>query len=90
MNTELFSVFDQAVDRFMDPFVAPTIDFAIRGFSEVCRDAGHQFNKHPEDYALYHVGSFIPDTGVLVPINAHKIAMASSFVNDGLNLEREA
>lgn len=81
MNCELFSVFDQAAQRFMDPFPAPTVEFAIRAFSEVCTEVGHAFNKHPEDYALYHVGSFDGETAVITVQPAHKIAMAASFLN---------
>lgn len=84
---ELFSVMDQAARRFMDPFPAPTIEFAIRGFREACSTDGHQFGKFPEDYTLWHVGSFDPDLGVIVTITAAKLAIASAYTN---NLELEA
>ncbi len=80
MNVELFSVYDQAALRYVDPFCAPTLEFAIRGFKEACQTPEHQFNKFPEDYVLYHVGSFDPELGVLSDKTPHKIAMASSFV----------
>jgi len=83
MNTELFSAHDAAADIFMDPFPAPTLDFAIRGFREACETEGHQFHKFPEDYALFHIGSFDAELGVLTPLTARKIAMASSYVHGG-------
>ncbi len=88
MNVELFSVLDQAAERFIDPFPGITIDFAIRGFKEACMTEGHQFAKFPEDYALYHVGSFNVELGELIPKQANKIAMASSFVH-GAQLDIE-
>jgi len=91
MNVELFSILDQAANRYMDPFPGPTVDFGIRGFKEACRTDGHQFQKFPEDYALYHIATFHPDSGEIFPITPHKIAMATSFVNGAqLDLERGA
>lgn len=83
MNIELFAIFDSAAERYIEPFCGSTIGVALRGFQEACEKEGHQFNKFPEDYALYHVGSFDADLGVLTPIPAHKIAQASSYINRG-------
>ncbi len=83
MTCEIFSVFDAAAKRFIDPFTGPTLEFAIRGFKEACGTEGHQFGKFPEDYTLYHVDTFDMEQGVLIGSEGHKIAMASSFVNVG-------
>ncbi len=85
MNSEIFSVFDQAADRFLDIFSQVTIEAAIRDFRMACTKPEHQFNKFPEDYALYHVGTWQPELGEIVPMKARKISMASNFV--GLNQE---
>lgn len=82
MMTELFSVFDTAAGRFMDPICAPTIEFAIRGFRQAVSTPKHQFNLYPEDYVMYHVGSFDGELGVVIPQVAVKIAMAVSFINE--------
>ncbi len=81
MKVELFSVHDQAADRFIDPFCAPTIEFAIRGFKEAINTPDHHFGKYPEDYVLYHVGSFDAELGVMHEVKAHKIGNALSFVD---------
>ncbi len=88
MNVELFAVYDAAAEKYMDPFPAPTIDFALRGFKEACRQKDHQFEKFPEDYSLWHVGSFDASLGTLEGMTARKIAMATSFVH-GAQLEIE-
>lgn len=80
MNTELFAIFDTAAGIFIDPFCAPTLEFALRGFREACETDGHQFRKFPEDYALYHIGSFDVTLGELLPIVTTKVAIASNFV----------
>ncbi len=90
MRVELFAVFDAAAKRFIDPFCGPTLEYAIRGFREVCETDGHQFQKYPEDYSLFHVGSFDSELGALTPLEGHKIAMASSFTSIKLQLTEEA
>ncbi len=81
MNSEIFSVFDSAADRFLDIFSQVTVEAAIRDFKQACMKEGHQFAKFPEDYALYHVGTWQPELGELVPMKARKIAMATSFTS---------
>ncbi len=95
MLSELFSVWDAAANRYMDIFCAPTLEFAIRGFSEACQQTDHQFWKYPEDYALYHVGTFKPDTGEIDVFPARKIAMANAYAGGfgnqlKLDVEKEA
>lgn len=79
--TDLFSIYDLAAQLYIDPFPAPSTDFAIRGFKEACRNPEHQFCKFPEDYALYHIGTFDPILGVIEALDAHKIAMAVQFID---------
>ncbi len=93
MKIELFAIKDHAADRFLDPFPAPTIEFALRGFREACSADGHQFAKFPEDFDLYHVGRFDAPTGVLETLQPRKIANATSFTGgygNPLTLEDEA
>lgn len=70
MKMEIFAVKDRALNAFMRPFFAQTIGQAIRSFSdEINRPGGHQvgsenhMNMHPEDYDLWHLGSFNDATG---------------------------
>lgn len=83
MNSELFSVFDQAAERFIEVFGCPTVAFALREFEAACRKEGGQFWKFPEDYALYHIGTFDMVSGEIVPLTGRKVAMASNYANLG-------
>ena len=65
MDAEVFTVRDSAADRFLTPFMSDTVETAIRQFKEACLADGHQFNKFPEDYVLYHIGTFYAETGAL-------------------------
>ena len=81
MQQGIFTVFDMAAKMFLEPFFAPTVEVAIRGFSEACRNPDHNFNRHPEDFALYHIGEYDATSAVIVPFEARKVAMASSYHN---------
>ncbi len=83
MKSELFAIWDAAAERYIEPFPAPTIAIALRGFQEACETDGHQFRKFPEDYALFHIGSFDQELGELIPMTARKLALAGSFVHGG-------
>lgn len=81
MITNLFTVFDSAAGTFLDPFVAPSIEFAIRSFREAVNKEGHQFNRFPEDFTLYHTGTFNMDTGVTSGEGPTSLGVAVTFIN---------
>lgn len=80
MNQVLMTVWDSAAMRYLDPFVAPTVAFGIRGFTEAVNTEGHQFNKFPEDYTLFKCGEFDPTTGKLVSIDPVSLGVAVTFI----------
>lgn len=65
MKYYVFAVRDRAADVFGQPHFATSIGSAIRSFSdEVNRSADNNiFNKHPDDFDLYHLGSYDDNTG---------------------------
>ncbi len=80
MDKMAFSVFDSAADMFLEPFFAPTIEFALRGFREAVNQEGHQFAKFPQDYVLFHIGSFNVSKGELTSMAPHSLGVAISFI----------
>jgi len=81
MKSEIFAVYDSAAARYLDPFVMPTAEMAIRGFRQAVNREDHQFNQFPEDYTLFHIGSFDPEAGVLLPENPRSLGVAITFLN---------
>lgn len=65
MKQEIFSVYDTAASLYNDPFAAVTVELALRGFKTACEKEGHHFNQWPEDYSLFHVGTFDQKTGAM-------------------------
>lgn len=79
MNPQIFTVYDSAAMRYLDPFVAPTIEFAIREFRRAVNTDGHQFNNFPEDYTLFHIGEFNPEDGFLISATPTSLGVAITF-----------
>jgi len=80
MNKHLFTVYDSAAGVYLDPFVAPSIEFALREFRAIINQEGHQFNKFPEDYTLFHIGEFNPMNALLDGIGPTSLGVAITFV----------
>jgi len=80
MNKHLFTVYDSAAGAYLDPFVAPSIEFALREFRKIINTDGHQFNNFPEDYTLFHIGEFNPMNALLEGIGPTSLGVAITFV----------
>lgn len=79
MEKHLFTVYDSAAGAYLDPFVAPSPEFAIREFKRAVNDEGHQFNRFPEDYTLFLMGTFDPMNGNLTPLTLTSLGVAITF-----------
>lgn len=86
MTTQLFCIYDSAALRYLDPFNAPTIEFALREFRTAVNKDGHQFNQYPADYTLFHIGAFDPEKGILLPSNPLSLGVAITFLDNNHNL----
>lgn len=81
MERGIFTVFDSAAGGFLDPFTAPTIEVAIRGFRELVNTQDHQFNRFPEDYTLFQLGTFNVETGQVSPLDTpHPLGVAVTYL----------
>lgn len=86
----VFSVYDAAAEAFLEPFFAPTIEFALRSFRQAVNTEGHQFNKFPEDYTLFHLGEFQSDSGHIVSNNTpHSLGVAVTMLEKAHGSQRE-
>ena len=83
MEKFLFTVFDSAAGAFLDPFPAPSVEFAIREFRRAANDAGHQFNRFPEDYTLFLVGEFDQKSGEITARPPSSLGVAITFLDSG-------
>lgn len=58
MKLQVFTVFDQKAEAYLQPFFSGAVGTAVRSFSDVVNEKGHQFNLHPADFVLFHLGSY--------------------------------
>jgi len=64
---KLYSVRDKRAKEYGQPMAMPTDAHAVRSFTqEVNRaDSANMLNQFPEDFAIYVVGDFDPDSGCI-------------------------
>lgn len=72
MKIEVMAIKDQQTNAFGQPIFVPTIGAAIRMFGdEINRNAdNNQLYKHPEDFSLYHLGSYDDNAGKFQNLDA--------------------
>lgn len=79
---KLFAVRDVKADAFGSPIAAPTRGLALRSFSDACANERSEFCRYPDDYMLYELGDYDPNSG---EIRCHKlpslVATARSVVS---------
>lgn len=80
MKQECFSVYDRRTQYFNVPFFSPTIESGKRVFMEACRNGETLLHKYPEDYELYHVGSFDDSSAHFDPMHPVPVLTATQVV----------
>jgi uncharacterized protein with von Willebrand factor type A (vWA) domain len=65
-----FAVRDNAVRKFHNPFFAESEEEAKRLISGSLRDENSILNQNPNDFHLYEIGHFSPETGNFIPNDA--------------------
>lgn len=78
MNFKMCAVFDSAAKAYLPPFFLPELGMAHRMFMDGVNSEGHEWNRHPEDYALYHIGSFENTTGEFWALDHHVCVVTAS------------
>lgn len=61
MIHKVFTIYDDKAEMYLPPFCFKTAGQATRAFMESCNDPQHQFNKHPEDFTLFELGTYDDD-----------------------------
>ena len=81
MKYGIFSVRDAKAEAFGQPFFAQQRGLAVRSFSDECERSDSGLNKHPEDYALFHIGEYDDLSGLVTPLaQPVQIALALDYV----------
>jgi len=73
MTMSICSVFDSKAESWHSPMVFQAVPQASRSFGDAVNQKDSDFNKHPEDYALFHLGEFDDETGNLFPLKSPEV-----------------
>lgn len=58
MQTFIYTIYDVKAKAYLLPIMMATDAIAVRSFTNVINQEGHQFNQNPEDYTLHRIGLF--------------------------------
>lgn len=74
MIIQVCATLDRAADAFGRPIFVNAIGQAIRSFNDEInrKDEQNPLYLHPEDFDLYHLGSYDDNTGVLTSLDEPK------------------
>lgn len=68
MNKQIYSVYDSKVKAFLEPFFVENDATAIRAVSQAVNKLEHNFNINSSDFALFQIGEFDANKGILIPL----------------------
>lgn len=78
---KVIAVYDKKACFFASPMVFDHSVQAERSFSEEVKNPNSQLGKFPEDFALYHIADFNPETGMMKPLDVpYLITEAMAYV----------
>lgn len=77
MTMKLYAVRDVKADAFGAPMSIATKGLALRSFSDACLQPNSELGRYPEDYMLYELGSYEPNSGK-IDANALPVFLASA------------
>lgn len=71
MILQAVSIYDRKAKIYSQPVLVPHVAAAVRSFGDAVNTSGSEYNKHPEDYIIFHVGAFDDNTGVFTKLDQH-------------------
>lgn len=86
-NKSIFAVLDAAAGTFGNLIVVPHVGVAVRAFTDQVNnpDRDNNFYHHPQDFALYEVGSYDDTQGVITPLPLPKLITQATSVKHPIN-----
>lgn len=85
MKLQLFTIHDTKTDVFAPPICQKSQGEAERTFNQMVHDDRTMISKYPEDYDLYHLGSYCDNTGKFELLPAPKHIVKAMFLKTQRN-----
>jgi hypothetical protein len=80
MKLEMYSIYDTKSETYYQPIFLLNEAMMLRQFADMANDKDCAISKHPEDYTLYHLGSWQDQDSKIKIINKTLIASAHEHV----------
>lgn len=81
MILNVVSCFDSKAKAWTVPAFIPSTQSIEREWANVVNDPSSMFNKHPDDYTLFHLGTWDPHRGVFEMFSSKEsIGLALNFI----------
>ena len=72
MKLELYTIYDSKEEIYYRPLFFLNDGTALRTFEDMTNDKNSKISKHPEDYTLWHLGSYEDSSATLTPLKTKK------------------
>lgn len=66
IDKQVFAIFDSKAKFFKSPVLMRTKGEALRAFSDLANDKQTEIGRHPEDFAMFHLGTFDEEKGTYI------------------------
>lgn len=84
MVLNVFSIYDIKAEIFGRPIYAVSPGVAMRTFTDEAQNEESVISKHPEDYVLFHLGSFEDSTAKHTELKSpYKLGSAKDLIGSG-------
>lgn len=90
MKTQIFAIYDEKAESYLQPFFLPTENMAIRTFTDCVNDPQHPFHNHAGDYTLFKIGIFSHDHGTITADHPHAISNGVSVRSQSEAINKES
>lgn len=78
----VYSIYDEKVESYSQPFFCPTNPAAIRMFTDLANDDNSNISRHQQDYTLYQIGKWDDSTGKIETFeNLVNLGRANEYSN---------
>ncbi len=78
MQLKIFSLYDEKIDAYMQPFFFPSKGHAVRAITDFTNDSSTSIGKYPEDFTLYELGEW-DDGPASFSIHEHQINLGKAI-----------
>ena len=68
MIINVYAIHDSKAHSYLQPFFMHNDDLAIRSFTDASMNTESQFNQHPLDYTLFHIGTYDDETSIITAV----------------------